>query len=69
MRHYFIRHAIEQQIDYRVIADWVGHTDGGAHIGRTYGGYNLQNPLEMASRMKFAVPFPEVKRPPKIRYK
>ncbi len=65
MRHFFIKSAVENKVDYRVIADWVGHSDGGVHIGRTYDRYSPQNSLDMAARMTFSfVPLPQDTAPP-----
>jgi len=36
-RHYFCSMAIMGGADYRTIADWLGHSDGGVLVGRTYG--------------------------------
>ncbi len=68
MRHFFIKSAVEARVDYRVIAEWVGHTDGGAHIGRTYDRYSPQNSLDMAARMTFSfLPYPKMPPLPRIR--
>ena len=37
MRHYFCSNAIEAGIDFKVIAGWLGHKDGGILIGKVYG--------------------------------
>ena len=36
MRHLFITRCMELNINVRVIADWVGHNDGGALILKRY---------------------------------
>ena len=35
-RHYFISHAVAAGVDYKQIAIWVSHRDGGFLIGRKY---------------------------------
>lgn len=37
MRHFFVSNAIEAGIDFKVIASWVGHKDGGVLVAKTYG--------------------------------
>ena len=37
MRHYFCSNAIEAGIDFKVIAGWLGHKDGGILVAKTYG--------------------------------
>ena len=36
-RHYFISHCVMAGIDFKTIAEWVGHRDGGVLIGKVYG--------------------------------
>jgi integrase len=40
LRHYFISHAVMSKIDYKTIAEWVGHKDGGVLIGKIYSHLN-----------------------------
>jgi len=48
MRHYFCSNAIEAGIDFKVIAGWLGHKDGGYLVARTYGHLRDAHSFEMA---------------------
>jgi site-specific recombinase XerD len=37
LRHYFVSNAIEAGVDFKTIAAWVGHKDGGLLVAKTYG--------------------------------
>jgi integrase len=54
MRHYFVSNAIEAGIDFKTIAAWVGHRDGGLLVAKTYGHLRDTHSVEMAKRMTFA---------------
>jgi integrase len=54
MRHYFVSNAIEAGIDFKVIAGWVGHKDGGVLVAKTYGHLRDTHSFEMAKRMTFS---------------
>ena len=54
MRHYFVSNAIEAGVDFKTIAAWVGHKDGGRLVARTYGHLMDTHSFEMAKRMTFA---------------
>ena len=54
MRHYFVSNAIEAGIDFKAIAAWVGHKDGGLLVAKTYGHLRDTHSFEMAKRMTFA---------------
>ena len=54
MRHYFVSNAIEAGIDFKTIAAWVGHKDGGLLVAKTYGHLRDTHSFEMAKRMTFA---------------
>jgi integrase len=54
LRHYFVSNAIEAGIDFKVIAAWVGHKDGGILVAKTYGHLRDTHSFEMAKRMTFA---------------
>ena len=56
LRHYFVSNAIEAGIDFKVIAAWLGHKDGGVLVARTYGHLRDSHSFEMAKRMTFSVP-------------
>jgi integrase len=51
MRHYFVSNAIEKNIDFKVIASWIGHKDGGLLVAKTYGHLRDSHSHEMAKRM------------------
>ena len=51
MRHYFVSNAIEKGIDFKTIAAWVGHKDGGLLVAKTYGHLRDSHSFEMAKLM------------------
>ena len=51
MRHFFVSNAIEKGIDFKTIAAWVGHKDGGILVAQTYGHLRDVHSMEMAQRM------------------
>ena len=51
LRHYFVSNAIEKGIDFKTIAAWVGHKDGGVLVAKTYGHLRDTHSYEMAKRM------------------
>jgi len=53
MRHFFCSNAIEAGIDFKVIASWLGHKDGGILVAKTYGHLRAEHSAEMAKRMTF----------------
>ena len=53
-RHFFVSQAIEAGIDFKTIAAWVGHKDGGLLVAKTYGHLRDTHSAEMAKRMTFA---------------
>ena len=50
-RHYFISHAVMAGIDYKTIAYWVSHRDGGILIGRLYGHLDKAHGRQMAAKL------------------
>lgn len=54
LRHYFVSNAIEAGVDFKTIAAWVGHKDGGLLVAKTYGHLRDTHSAEMAKRMTFA---------------
>ena len=44
--------AIEKNIDFKTIAAWVGHKDGGVLVAQTYGHLRDTHSMEMAKLMK-----------------
>jgi integrase len=53
LRHFFTSNAIEKGIDFKVIAEWLGHADGGVLVARTYGHLRAEHSVRMAKRMDF----------------
>jgi integrase len=52
-RHFFCSNAIENGIDFKVIAGWLGHKDGGILVAKTYGHLRDEHSTAMAKRMTF----------------
>jgi integrase len=52
-RHFFASNAIEHGVDFKVIAEWLGHADGGVLVARTYGHLRAEHSVAMAKRMTF----------------
>lgn len=53
MRHFFCSNAIEAGCDFKVIAGWLGHKDGGVLAAMTYGHLRNEHSTAMAKRMTF----------------
>jgi integrase len=53
LRHFFCSNAIEAGIDFKVIAGWLGHKDGGVLVARTYGHLRNEHSAAMAKRMSW----------------
>jgi integrase len=53
MRHFFCSNCIEAGIDFKVIAGWLGHKDGGILVAKTYGHLRDEHSTAMAKRMTF----------------
>ena len=53
LRHFFCSNAIEAGIDFKAIAGWLGHKDGGLLVAKTYGHLRDEHSAEMAKRMTF----------------
>lgn len=51
LRHWFISEALRRGVDVLTVAGWVGHSDNGALILRTYGHLIGNHRNEMAARM------------------
>ena len=72
LRHFFARNCIEAWVDFRCVAGWLGHKDGGALLAKTYSHLRAEHSEEMAKRITFdagagMVTIPEVE--PKRRAK
>jgi len=55
LRHFFCSNAIELGIDFKVIAAWLGHKDGGVLVARTYGHLRDEHSSNMAKKMTFGL--------------
>lgn len=53
LRHFFCSNAIEAGADFKVIAGWLGHKDGGVLVAKTYGHLRDEHSALMAKRMTF----------------
>jgi integrase len=53
-RHFFVSQAIEAGVDFKTIAAWVGHKDGGVLVARTYGHLTDTHSAAMALKMTFS---------------
>ena len=55
LRHFFCSNAIEAGIDFKTIAGWLGHKDGGLLVAKTYGHLRDEHSAAMAKRMSFSI--------------
>ena len=55
LRDFFIADALNAGVDYPVLADWLGHKDGGVTLLKMYGHVRRQDLAAMAARMTFRV--------------
>ena len=53
LRHFFASEAIEEGINFKTVADWLGHSDGGVLVAKTYGHLRPEFGAIMAERMTF----------------
>ena len=53
LRYFFCSNAIEAGIDFKAIAGWLGHKDGGVLVAKTYGHLRAEHSAAMALRMTF----------------
>jgi integrase len=61
LRHYFASRAVMAQIDFKTIAEWMGHQDGGVLLCRVYAHLLAGHKRDMAARLVFTpsvIPFP-----------
>lgn len=49
LRHYFVSNAIEVGVDFKTIAAWIGHKDGGMLVAKQYGHLRVSHSHEMAA--------------------
>lgn len=55
LRHFFCSNAIEAGVDFKTIAGWLGHKDGGLLVAKTYGHLRDEHSAAMAKRMIFNI--------------
>jgi integrase len=54
LRHFFASNALEKGINFKTVSEWLGHSDGGVLVARTYGHLREEFSVQMAERMTFA---------------
>ena len=52
-RHFFASNAIEAGVDFKVIASWLGHSDGGVRVMQIYGHLRDEHGEAMAKKITF----------------
>jgi site-specific recombinase XerD len=55
MRHFFCSNCIEEGIDFKTIAEWLGHKDGGVLVAKTYGHLRSEHSNAMAKKITFEI--------------
>lgn len=55
MRHFFCSNCIEAGVDFLTLSRWLGHSDGGVLVGKTYGHLRQEHSFAMAKRVTFDV--------------
>ncbi len=65
LRHFFCSNAIEAGVDFKAIAGWLGHKDGGILVAKTYGHLRDEHSNAMAKRMTFTAAT-EIKQPDNV---
>lgn len=58
LRHHFATWAIESDVDVPTVSRWLGHSDGGVLVMKTYGHLRDDHSLNMAKRMDAKNPPP-----------
>ena len=53
MRHFFCSNCIEAGVDFLTLSRWLGHSDGGVLVGKTYGHLRQEHSTAMAKRITF----------------
>lgn len=53
LRHYFCSMCVMSGIDFKTIAEWLGHQDGGVLIGKVYGHLLPEHKKRMAEKVVF----------------
>ena len=55
LRHFFASNAIEMNIDFKTVAGWLGHKDGGMLVAKVYGHLRDEHSTAMAEKMNYTV--------------
>jgi integrase len=55
LRHFFATNALEMGVHFKTIAEWLGHSDGGVLVARTYGHLRPEFMQAAAQKMTFQV--------------
>jgi integrase len=66
MRHFFCSNCIEAGVDFLTLSCWVGHSDGGVLIGKTYGHLRQEHSVAMAKRVTFDAATDHAARPQNV---
>lgn len=51
LRHFFVSNAIEVGVDFKTIAAWIGHKDGGILVAKRYGHLRADHSRMLAERI------------------
>ena len=60
LRHLFATRCIESSVDIPTVSRWLGHKDGGALAMKTYGHLRDQHSANMAQKVVFSEPAPNI---------
>lgn len=53
LRHYFATRSLECKVDVKCLSEWLGHSDGGGLVLKTYSHLRDEHSVEMAAKMRF----------------
>ena len=53
MRHHFASYCVMSGIDFKTVAQWLGHRDGGFLVCKTYSHLSASHTREQAQRLSF----------------
>lgn len=56
LRHYFASVCVMKGVDFKTIALWLGHSDGGALVARTYGHLRRDHTKAAMAKVQFSAP-------------
>lgn len=52
LRHYFASNAVQRGVNFKRIADWLGHSDGGILVAKTYGHLRRESEDDDVAKMR-----------------